>query len=264
MLLAELTQVEKASRRLSVRKMSRQKSSERPRTVNLLFLSKSLLSVVMLLLLADPLMAQSRNSGEIRGTVQDSTGAVIPGARITIRNVLTGVVSTFTSDKGGVYDAESLIPGTYSVSFEREGFDKKVVNNITLHVEAITINGNLEVGATSTTVSVSEAAALVQTETSDTRETLNTQVITQLPSVGNNWTDFTALLPGTNAGASSAPNYSGGGSGQGVGINGQGGYLSSWQQDGGESSVAVQVDELITPIDAIGEVNFKTSNFSAE
>ena len=243
-------------------KMFRQTSRQRPHTV-LLLLSMSLLGVALLLLAATG-MAQSRNSGEIRGTVQDSTGAVVPGARVTIRNLLTGVVNTFTSDKGGVYDAESLIPGTYSISFEREGFDKKVVNNVTLHVEAITINGNLNVGATSTTVNVAEEAALVQTETSDTRETLSTQVITQLPSVGNNWTDFTSLLPGTNAGASNAPNYTGGGGGQGVGVNGQGGYLSSWQQDGGESSVAVQVDELITPIDAIGEVNFKTSNFSAE
>jgi hypothetical protein len=57
-------------------------------------------------------VAQSRNSGEIRGTVLDSTGALIPGAQITIRNVLTGVVNTFTSDKAGVFDAESLIPGT--------------------------------------------------------------------------------------------------------------------------------------------------------
>ncbi|MGC2398377.1 MAG: carboxypeptidase regulatory-like domain-containing protein [Acidobacteriaceae bacterium] len=250
-----------------MRKLSRSKSSQRPRTFNLLLLSKSLTSLAVLLLLAAAAVAQSRNSGEIRGTVVDSTGAVIPGAQITIRNVLTGVVSTFTSDKAGIYDAESLIPGTYTVSFEKDGFKKKLVNNITLHVEAITINGALEVGATSTTVSVSSEAALVQTETSDTHETLNAQVITQLPSVGNNWTDFTALLPGTNAGASQSSNvanFNGGGSGQGVGINGQGGYLSSWTQDGGEATVAVQMDQLITPIDAIGEVNFKTSNFSAE
>jgi hypothetical protein len=247
-----------------VRKTSRPKSSERPHTANRLLLSKSLLSLAMLVLMAASAIAQSRNSGEIRGTVLDSTGAVIPEAQITIRNVLTGVVNTFTSDKSGVYDAESLIPGTYTVTFERDGFKKKLVNNVILHVEAISINGVLDVGATSTTVSVSSEAALVQTETSDTHETLNSQVITQLPSVGNNWTDFTALLPGTNAGASSAPNYTGGGGGQGVGINGQGGYLSSWTQDGGEATVAVQVDQLITPIDAIGEVNFKTSNFSAE
>ena len=49
-----------------------------------------------------------------------------------------------------------------------------------------------------------------------------------------------------------------------MGVNGQGGYLYNWTQDGGESSVAVQVDLLKTPLDAIGEVSFKTSNFSAE
>ncbi len=250
-----------------MREIFRSRSIDGPRPANLSFLTKFLLSAAMLLLTAAPATAQSRNSGEIRGTISDSSGAVIPGAKVTIQNVLTGVVNTFTSDRAGVYDAESLNPGTYQITFEKEGFEKKLVSNIILHVEAITINGAMIVGATTTTVAVSSEAAMVQTETSDTRETLNSQVITQLPSVGNNWTDFTALLPGTNAGASPSsgvPNYTGGGSGQGVGINGQGGYLYSFQQDGGESSVAVQVDQLITPIDAIGEVNFKTSNFSAE
>src|ERR1700760_2544131 len=67
------------------------------------------------LLASVSVLAQSRNSGEIRGTVLDSSGAVIPGAQITIQNVLTGVINRFTSDKAGVYDAESLNPGTYAV-----------------------------------------------------------------------------------------------------------------------------------------------------
>ena len=224
---------------------------------------------VLTLAVAWPLMlgitvAQSRNSGEIRGTVLDPIGAVVPGADITIQNTVTGVLTRLTSDKDGIYDAESLIPGPYTVSFEKSGFKTTIVRDIDLHVEAITVDGKLHVGGAATTVNVAAEATLIQTETSDTRETINAQTISELPAVGDNWTNFTALLPGTNAGNTGQGNYSGAAQGEGVGINGQGGYLYNWTQDGGESSVAVQVDLLITPIDAIGEVNFKTSNFSAE
>jgi hypothetical protein len=228
-------------------------------------ISRLMLSLACVwLITAGMAVAQSRNSGEIRGTVMDPSGAVVPGAQILIQNTLTGVVTKLTSDKSGIYDAESLIPGTYTVSFEKPGFERSVINDVDLHVEAITVDGKLQVGATATTVSVDAEETLIHTETSDTRETINAQTIADLPSVGDNWTNFTSLLPGTNAGASNAANYTGGAQGEGVGINGQGGYLYNWTQDGGDSSVAVQVDLMVTPIDAIGEVNYKTSNFSAE
>jgi carboxypeptidase family protein len=220
--------------------------------------------MLIMLVMAGMAVAQSRGSGEIRGTVMDPSGAVIPGAQITIKEVLTGVVSKLTSNKAGIYDAESLIPGMYSVTFEKPGFKKIVTHDIVLQVEAITVDGKLEMGDATTTVNVEAESPLIQTETSDTRESINAQTIEELPSVGNNWTNFTSLLPGVNAGAANAANYTGGAQGEGVGVNGQGGYLYNWTQDGGESSVAVQVDLLITPIDAIGEVNYKTSNFSAE
>jgi hypothetical protein len=224
-----------------------------------------LLAVAVLWMLAvGPVAAQNRNSGEIRGTVLDPTGAVIQGAEVIIRNTATGVVTQLTSDRSGIYDAESLIPGPYSLEFQKQGFESTVVNNIDLHVEPITVDGKLHVGASATTVNVDADQTLIQTETSDTRETINSQTISELPAVGDNWTAYTSLLPGVNAGASNAANYTGGAQGEGVGVNGQGGYLYNWTQDGGESTVAVQVDLLVTPIDAIGEVNFKTSNFSAE
>jgi len=243
----------------------RQLHEERPRASNALHLSRTLFTLAIAgLLMAGMATAQSRNSGEIRGTVLDPTGAVVPGAQIMIQNTSTGVVTKLTSDKSGIFDAESLIPGPYTVSFEKSGFETSVVNGIDLHVEAITVDGKLRVGASATTVNVDAEATLIQTETSDTRETINAQTIAELPSVGDNWTNFTSLLPGMNAGASNAANYTGGAQGEGVGVNGQGGYLYNWTQDGGDSSVAVQVDLMVTPIDAIGEVNYKTSNFSAE
>ena len=87
------------------------------------------LSAITGLFRITPTYAQSRASGEIRGTVLDSSGAVIPGVAITIKNEDTGVITNLKSDSTGVYDAASVDPGTYTVSFEKEGFKKFTTSN---------------------------------------------------------------------------------------------------------------------------------------
>ena len=77
---------------------------------------------VRFLLTIEPAATQNRNGGEITGTVTDASGAVIPSARVTIQDTLTGVITGAVTDSHGVYDAASLIPGTYSVSFSMQGF----------------------------------------------------------------------------------------------------------------------------------------------
>jgi hypothetical protein len=222
-----------------------------------------LLAITCFLALA-PAWAQNRNGGEIRGTVADSTGAVVPGVQIAIANILTGVVTNFVSDSHGVYDAPTLTPGTYSISFSMHGFKTLVKNNVELHVETITVDAALQVGAASQQITVTTGPELVQTETSDKRSTLTQQNVVELPTVGLNWYDLTALQPGTNPGSPTTTAFGGTPGGQGVGLNGNGGFLQSWQLDGGESSMAMNPDFLQAPIDAIGEINFKTNNFSAE
>src|SRR5690242_11373574 len=61
------------------------------------------------------LFAQSTNSGDIRGTVTDSSGAVIPGVTVAVKNVSTGVTSTVTTNSAGVYDTGSIVAGSYEV-----------------------------------------------------------------------------------------------------------------------------------------------------
>jgi len=211
-----------------------------------------------------PASAQNRNGGEIRGTVTDSSGAVVPGVQVAIENTLTGVVTKLISNSHGLYDAATLNPGTYSVAFTMRGFKTLVKSNIILHVEAITVDGSLEVGTVSQQVNVTAGAQLVQTETSDKRSTLTKEQVAELPTVGLNWYDLTALQPGTNPGGPSTQSNEGVAGGQGVGLNGNGGFLQSWQLDGGESSMAMNPDFAEAPIDSIGEIDFKENNFSAE
>ena len=145
-----------------------------------------------------PTYAQSRASGEIRGTVLDSSSAAVPGVGVSILNQLTGVVTRLTSDNSGIYDAASLDPGTYTVSFEREGFQKVIKREITLHVEAITVNATLEPGSVTQQIEVTGGAALVQTETSDLSQTITTKEVSELPSVNRYWMDYSYLQPGAN------------------------------------------------------------------
>ena len=215
------------------------------------------------LLMTPSIYAQNRSAGEIRGTVTDTTGAVIPGAAVTIQNTLTGVITKLTSDSNGVYDAVSLDPGTYAITFAKEGFKEYIKTNVILYAEAMTANAVLEVGSVTQRVEVKAGVELVQTETSDKRVTLTTDTIAELPSVGQNWMDFTGLLPGVNMGAPSTFSYNTP-SGWGVGFNGQGGFQMMGLMDGGIATFMSGQEYESVPIQAIQEVTVNVSNFGAE
>jgi hypothetical protein len=70
--------------------------------------------------------AQVTGSGDIRGTVTDNGGAVVPGTTITVLNLDTGVAKSFTTDGAGLYDTSSIVAGTYKVTFSKDGFDQLV------------------------------------------------------------------------------------------------------------------------------------------
>jgi outer membrane receptor protein involved in Fe transport len=205
--------------------------------------------------------AQNANAGEIKGTVTDTTGAVIPGVAVTILNVQTGVAIHTTTDADGLYDVPSVPTGEYSLSFGKQGFSSAVRKGITLHVETIAINATLKVGATTQRVVVTAAAPLLQTESSGQSMTFNTKQVKDAPIVGGIWyNELTNELPGVNGGGGQAA------SGQGIGVNGTEGYSGTFLIEG---SIATEprdsnASDNYPPIDAISEVNVQTSNFGAQ
>ncbi len=216
-----------------------------------------------------PAYAQNRNAGEIRGTITDSSGARVPEATVAITNTSTGVTTEVVSGSTGVYDAPSVEPGNYEVTVSKVGFKKFIRSGIVLHVEVITVDAELEVGSTNQEVTVTAPAAMVQTETSERRTTLTDATAVELPNVGRSWYDLTGQLPGVSPGGSSGTVSSGtaqDASGQGVGVNGAAGWQENWLVDGGVGTFAVSQnpDLLQVPLEAISEINFSTSNFSAE
>jgi hypothetical protein len=204
--------------------------------------------------------SQSKQTGEIRGTVQDVSGAVVPGVKVTIRNIQTGVELPATTDSTGVYDAPFVPPGEYAVSFAATGFKTLVHKGIVLHVETIKVDAVLEPGAVQETTTVTAEVPLVQTETAEKNLLLGTLAVTDIPNVGRSWDELLGLLPGVNGGGG------GNATGQGIGVNGQTAYQSNWQIDGGIAMLggSQNPDILQPPLDSIAEVDLSTANFGAD
>ena len=174
------------------------------------------LTFLVLISLAVPAFSQSRNTGEIRGTVS-AAGAAVQAATVTLTNVDTGEVQTFVTNEDGIYDTVSTRAGNYKISVEAKGFKTVVIGPFTLQVDVITENAGLEVGAVSETVNVEAGGVpLLETETAHLGAILEERTIQELPQIGagitgNDWANFNILLPGA-AGTTSAPGAEGSGS----------------------------------------------------
>ncbi len=102
--------------------------------------------LLMAVLLAPLARAQNANTGELKGSVTDASGAVVPGASVSIRNVQTGVVNATSTNQSGLYDVPFLAPGTYTVKFSKAGFRDFVREGIVLQIETLQVDASLQVG----------------------------------------------------------------------------------------------------------------------
>jgi hypothetical protein len=207
--------------------------------------------------------AQSSATGEIRGTITDQTGAVVPNATISVTNINTGELKTFTSNNVGLYDTVSTPNGSYLVTITAPGFENLVLGPITLDVGVITLNGTLNVGSSRQRVVVrADTAALLQTESGEQSTTFDEKTMQQLPQVGADWANFTILLPGS-AGASSTGNAVTN-PGVSVSVNGSMPYSNNFLSDGGSVTNPHSSDVETDTFDTVAEVHIEDSNFSAQ
>ncbi len=199
-----------------------------------------------------PAFSQNTNSGEIRGTVTDQSGAAIAGVGVTIFNTQTGVSRDMVSNGSGVYDAVSIVPGTYTVTFAAPGFSKLVRSGIEITVNPVTVDGQLSVGAAQTQVSVTEQVGLLQTENAEQSTTFEAKTMQTLPNVGQDWQNFTRLLPGAA------------GSGGGVAVNGNMPYHNNFLADGANVALPHSANFDAMVFETVAEVQIETSTFSAQ
>src|SRR5262245_35771665 len=158
--------------------------------------------IVLILLGSVSLFGQS--NGSVKGLVKDSTGAILPGATVTLTNKATQRVQTTLSTETGTYVFPALPPGDYSVAVEMPSFKKVTRDNVTVNVtEVVTIDFVLEIGAVSTELTVTEQAPLIQTQTSALGRVVEQVMVTGVPLSSRNFTQILALSPGV---ASDVPN----------------------------------------------------------
>src|ERR1700761_2389547 len=154
--------------------------------------------VIALTLVGVASFAQNTNSGDIRGTVTDATGAVIPGATVKIDDVDKGISHTYTTDGAGLYDSGSIVPDHYLITVTAPGFQTLVRGPITLRAETVAIDAPMTVGAAQQQVVVKTDVPLLQTENGTQSQTLESKELMQLPQVGANWENFIQLLTGAS------------------------------------------------------------------
>ena len=221
------------------------------------------LAVAFFLTFATTLViAQNANTGEIKGTVSDPSGALVSGVTVTITNLQTGVATVLTTNSAGIYDAPSMPTGQYKVVFSKSGFRNSVRDGITLQIETIGVDVVLQVGSVSEQIVVTGDAPQLETESSDQHVNIASQAIHAAPIVGTDWrAELTQLIPGVNAGGGT-----GEASGQQVGVNGTQSYNVNFLMDGSAATAPRDYNSsnYFGPLDAISEVSVNSGNAPAE
>ncbi len=214
-------------------------------------------------LAAGPVFAQSAAGvAGISGVVRDSSGSVVPGAKVFISSASQGTIRTLTTNDAGIFTAPGLTPGPgYQVTVSASGFNTYEAKALNLLVgQVIDLHVDLQVGTTTTSVEVSAAATLVEDTKTDTSAVVNNTSITNLPINGRRVDSFVLLTPGVSRDG----NY-------GLltfrGVAGQNSFLvdgtdttdSFYNENAGRTRIASQISQ-----DAVQEFQVVSSNYSAE
>jgi hypothetical protein len=133
------------------------------------------------------------------GVVQDSTGAVIPNAQITLTNVDTGFVQKTVSDGSGIYVFPPVKIGNYNVTAGAPGFETTTQEHVHLNVgERLNVPISLKAGATTESVTVTTAPPLLQTQSGTVEQVLSTESINSIALNGRNWVYIAQLTAGVD------------------------------------------------------------------
>jgi hypothetical protein len=201
--------------------------------------------------------------GTVTGAVTDPTGAVVQGAKVTIRNIGTSIESRTESTAAGLYYLPSLPPGRYELRIEQTGFRPAVVSNIVLGANLTeTFNVALQLGEVANAVEVQATAVQLESQTSGLGQVLQTRTIAELP-VGRDPLAFAATVAGVQPVGGGAVNANGNPNTivkMGGGTSTQNGVLT----DGGENRGFKASTASIVPIESIAEFRLETATYSAE
>ena len=239
---------------------------------------------LLLLLSATVAVGQSAASGTIVGTITDPSGAVVPGADVSITDRTTNTTSKTTSNKDGHFVFVNVTPSTYDIKITKSGFETALVRNQTVQVgQALTEDVSLPLGSVTQEVTVETTGTELQTLNSTVGNTVNGVALESLPAIGGDVSTFMELQPGVSPNGAVAgavqdqstfqldggnntsdmdgsmrtytPSFGGdptGGVGAGSGLR------------GGNTSGGVPTGVMPTPSDSIEEFKVNTANQTAD
>ncbi len=215
--------------------------------------------------------ALAQESG-IVGTVTDSSGAVLVGVTVTAKNVNTGETRKVSTNSVGQYAMPNMHAGTYEVGGERQGFQRKLVDNVALEVQAVrTIDLSLQPGTVAEQVDVTASATALETTESSVATQFEAKLVSELPLNGRDFLQLQLLAPGTtlaSAGTFTAVQIAsqnldiGGGN---FSVNGMRDVYNDYIIDGVSFKDWMHGTNGLNPsVDAIQEFKLQTSNYSAQ
>ena len=232
--------------------------------------------------------ANAQFKAGIQGTVTDTAGGRVPDAVLTLTNKETSKAQTATANEEGFYRFSQLAPGRYSLSAEKSGFKKQVLDDVIVSGEDVQgIDLALTTGEVSETVTITDSgAAALDTETANIKGVITAEEVRQLPQVGRNPYELARTAPGifgdtARGGAGNSAQFIpgteqlGGGSNSGVfqtenqtqiTANGQRVSSNSYQIDGvSVNSLGLGGAAVVTPNqESVKEVSVVSSTYSAE
>lgn len=210
-------------------------------------------------------------TGSISGVVKDQSGAVIPGAEVSVVNTETGIRSVVKADAAGFYNFSALSIGTYDLEVRQTGFRSFRVTGLAINANsALRVDADLQVGEQTQVVSVSSAALHVETRSTQMGEVIGSSRITSVPLNGRSYTDLLHLQPGVSPYVNTA-------SPGDRPVSGDLGNAGNESVNGGRESAngfmvnGANVEEgrnngaaIIPNLDSIAEWRIITNNFDAE
>ncbi|MCX6613064.1 MAG: carboxypeptidase-like regulatory domain-containing protein [Acidobacteria bacterium] len=232
---------------------------------------RSTLLVLALSALSATAAFSQASSATINGTLRDSSGSIIPGAALVLRNPSTSVETRSVSNESGYYAFLNILPGQYTLEVSKAGFRTNKLSQFTLAVnQTATIDVVMEVGSVDQSINVEAIGAEVQASTAEIGAVVARQQVVDLPLNGRNFTQLLSLTPGV-APVSVSQNNGSGFAHPGIGafifpaINGQTNRSNFWTLDGITNQGLMLSTPAVNPIvDAIAEFKVQSHNDQAE
>jgi hypothetical protein len=157
-----------------------------------------IIGIYAVVLMAGSVALHAQSTAALSGSITDPSGAVVPGAQVTVHSLTTGADRPAISDSYGNYSVPSLQPGNYSVRVRASGFAAYQIASVTLEVaQGVTANVKLGVASAGEIVQVQGAAPILDAQTITVGQVIDQKTVQEMPLNGRHFLDLTNLTPGT-------------------------------------------------------------------